>query len=124
MNKHSILDVHTEHTNWYSKLDFYKDEIAILENQLEEKVAKDKKTITLSEVEKFQNQFIIQKDNIDRIRHAVNIDEDKVIKELKRNPNNIDKYTIEEDFSIEDSIDTFEKNFKELRYEFSTFLAT
>lgn len=124
MNKHSILEVHTEHTNWYSKLDFYKDEIAILENQLEEKVAKDKKTITLSEVEKFQNQFIIQKDNIDRIRHAVNIDEDKVIKELKRNPNNIDKYTIEEDFSIEDSIDTFEKNFKELRYEFSTFLAT
>jgi hypothetical protein len=123
MNKHSILEVHTEHTNWYSKLDFFKDEIAILENQLEEIAAKNKKPDILAEVEKFQNQFIIQKDNIDRIRHAVNLDEDKVIKELKRNPNNIDKHSIEEDSSIEDSINTFEKNFKELRYDFSTFLA-
>lgn len=123
MNKHSILEVHTEHTDWYSKLDFYKDEIAILENQLEEIVAKNKKPDILTEIEKFQNQFIIQKDNIDRIRHAVNIDEDKVIKELKRNPNNIDKHSIKEDSSIEDSINTFEKNFKELRYDFSTFLA-
>lgn len=123
MNKHSILEIHTEHTNWYSKLDFYKDEIAILENQLEEVAAKTKKKDILAEIEKFQNQFIIQKDNIDRIRHDVNIDEDKVIKELRQNPYNLDKHSIKEDSSIEDSIETFEKNFKELRYDFSTFLA-
>lgn len=123
MSKHNIIETHAEHATWINKLDFYTDELRILNHRLEEIAVKNTHIEVLAEVEKFQNQFIIQKDNIDQIRHIVTLEEDKILKEVKTNPVAVDHRTIETHAGIEDLIETFEKNFKELRIEFNTFLS-
>lgn len=123
MGKHNIIETHAEHTSWISKLDFYTDELIILNHRLEEIAVKNTHIEVLAEVEKFQNQFIIQKDTIDQIRHIIILEEDKILKEVKTNPVAVDHRTVNVHPGIEDLIETFEKNFKELRIEFNTFLA-
>ena len=60
----ALYDVHQEHAEWISKLNFYKDDIKIFNTRLEEIVSKNNGEEVLAEVERFQNQFIIQRNNI------------------------------------------------------------
>jgi hypothetical protein len=124
MNKQeSIINLHHEHTEWINKLTFYKDDIKVLSKRLEEIVTKNNAKDVLSEVEKFQNQFIIQNDNIDRIKHIINLDEDKIKNEIQSNPVAVDHRKMGDHAEERDLVDTFEKNFNEIRAEFNKFSA-
>src|SRR6187455_2073598 len=53
------IDVlHSEHREWLSKLDFYKDDIMILRKRIEEIAMKNTSRDVLAMVEHFQTQFI------------------------------------------------------------------
>ena len=70
-SKDTIYNQHAENAEWTSKLNFYKDEVAIMRSRLEEITSKNNDKDVLAKVEHFQNQFIIQKNNNDEIAHAV-----------------------------------------------------
>ena len=76
--KAKIYDQHAENTAWTSKLNFYKDEIKIIKGRLEEVAAKNSSKEVLAQVERFQNQMIIQRNTIDEAIHAVKINEEKL----------------------------------------------
>lgn len=120
--KESIISLHGDHIEWINKLDFYKDDLKIFNNRLAEIVSKNNHTEVLAEIEKFQNQFIVQNDNIDQIKHIINLDEDKIIKEINSNPIAVDHRTMSHS-GEKDLVDTFEKNFKSIREEFNKFSA-
>ena len=120
--KESIISLHSDHTEWINKLDFYKDDLKVFNNRLAEIATKNNHTEVLAEVEKFQNQFIVQNDNIDQIKHIINLDEDKIIKEINSNPIAVDHRTMNHS-GERDLVDTFEKNFKSIREEFNKFSA-
>jgi hypothetical protein len=103
------------------KLDFYKDEIKILRNRLEEIAAKNNSGEVLSKVEHFQNQFIIQRDNIDNIAHAVKLNEEELLNEINRNPVAVDRRKMAYHEKEQDLVETFEQNFNEIRGEFNRF---
>jgi hypothetical protein len=63
--KAKIYDQHAENTEWTSKLNFYKDDIKIMTGRLEEVASKNSSKEVLAQVEHFQNQLIIQRNNID-----------------------------------------------------------
>jgi glycyl-tRNA synthetase len=63
---------------------FYTDEITILKNRLGEIASKNNQKDVLAQVEHFQNQLIIQKNNIDEISHIINVDEDLIKKEVEK----------------------------------------
>lgn len=117
----SIYKQHEENTEWTNKLNFYKDEVLILKGRLEEIASKNSSNDALAEVERFQNQLIIQRNNIDEILHAVKENEAALIEEIKSNPVAVDHRKVEYHAQEQDLVDSFEKNFNDLREEFNVF---
>jgi hypothetical protein len=117
----ALYDVHQEHAEWISKLNFYKDDIKIFNTRLEEIVSKNNGVEVLEEVERFQNQFIIQRNNIDEIAHIITLDEVELQNEVKANPVAVDHRKVGDQSEHRDLVTTFEKNFTKLRAEYNLF---
>ena len=118
-----IYTQHAVHTEWLSKLKFYTDEISILKGRLEEIASKNNKQDVLAQVEHFQNQLIVQKNNIDEISHTIKLDESAIEKEVNKNPVAVDHREMPSNSKQKEAVDAFEKNFNELRTEFKIFAA-
>lgn len=118
-----IYKQHEENVEWSNKLDFYKDEIKILQKRLEEIAGKNNHKDVLSLVEQFQNRLIIHRNTIDEIQHKVNISEDKLQDEITKNPVATDHRKVENHQAEKEEIQIFEKVFNELREEFNRFVS-
>lgn len=121
MSTASIYSQHEENTQWVSKLQFYRDELQLLNGRLEEIATKNNQAEVLKEVEHFQNQWIIQRNNIDEILHKVNENERSLQDEIKSNPVAVDHRKMEYHAVEKELIEGFEKNFNELRSDFNRF---
>ena len=118
-----IYTQHAEHSDWMSKLKFYDDEISILKNRLSEIISKNTHKDVLAQAEHFQNQLIVQKDNIDEISHTITLDEDAIQKEVENNPTSVDHRKRDSHTNEKIAVEAFEKNFNELRENFNKFAA-
>ncbi len=118
-----IYKQHEENLEWSNKLDFYKDEIYILQSRLEEVAEKNNQKEVLAFIEQFQNRLIIQRNTIDEIQHKVTISEDQLRDEINRNPVAVDHRKVANHEAEKEEIEVFEKVFKELREEFKRFAA-
>ena len=114
--KESIYKLHEENTIWLNKLDFYKDDLQILKDRLQEIAAKNSSKEVLAEVEHFQNQFYIQQNNMDNITHAIKINEKELMELIKSNPVAADRKKADCHEKEHDLVVTFEKNFKNLNF--------
>lgn len=119
----TIYKQHEENTEWSSKLDFYKDEITILTGRLEEIAGKNSTSEVLAEVEKYQNQLLLQRNTVDEISHLINVNEDALREEVNSNPVAVDHRTVEYHAKEQEMIVAFEKNFADLRADFIRFSA-
>jgi hypothetical protein len=118
-----IYKQHEENVEWSNKLDFYKEEIKILQNRLEEVAEKNNNKDVLALVEQFQNQLIIHRNTNDEIQHKVTLSEDKLQEEINKNPVATDHRKVEYHQNEKEEIQIFEKVFSELREEFNRFVA-
>ena len=121
--KTSIYTQHSEHTEWQNKLNFYKDEVKMMENRLLEISQKNTATEIRQEIEHFQNQFIIQIENISRISHHISAEEKQIQAEILKNPVASDHRRAEDHATERDMVTSFENNFNELRKEYNVFLS-
>ena len=121
--KEFIYTQHEENTAWSNKLDFYKADIKIHQNRLQEIASKNNRKEVLAGVEKFQNQLIIHRNTIDEIQHKVTISEDKLQGEIRREPVATDHRKTEYHAEVKEEMEIFEKVFKELREEFNRFVS-
>lgn len=119
--KDIIYTQHDEHRDWMSKLKFYEDEISIFKNRLSEIVSKNTQKDILAQAEHFQNQLIVQKENIDEISHSITVDEDTIQKAVDKKSKFIDHLDSEPHTNEKVAMESFEKNFTELRAEFNKF---
>jgi CBS-domain-containing membrane protein len=116
-----IYTQHSENMEWANKLKFYKEELEVLKTRLAEITSKNNNQEVLKEVEHFQNQFIIQRNNIDTIAHEVKMNEEKLMAEIKSNPVAADHRKVEYHTKEKDMVNSFEKNMNEIRSEFNRF---
>ena len=123
MNTKPINELHSEHTDWLKRLDFYTDEIDVMKKRIAEVAAKNTSKEILAQVEHFQNSMIIQKNNIDELRHGVNDHENYLEHRVDENPVAGDRRVVNDHPKMRDSINTFETNFNAIRHEFNEFLA-
>lgn len=121
--KANIYKQHGENTEWTNKLNFYKDDIKIMTVRLEEVADKNSSDEVLANVEHFQNQLIVQRNNIDEALHAVKINEGSLQAEINSNPIAVDHRAVEYHAEEKDMVYAFEKNFNDLRGEFNEFIA-
>lgn len=121
--KKTIYELHEEHKTWLNKLLFYKDELKIMDNRIMEVAKKNTSKEVRSLADHFNNQLIIQKEQIDILRHDINSHELYLEAEVLENPNNIDKEKFLDHKKHRESIATFEKQFRDLREELIDFLS-
>jgi len=55
-------ELHADHLLWTNNMKFYLDELTIFEKRLGELVTRNTKLEVVSQIEHFQNQFILQKE--------------------------------------------------------------
>lgn len=121
--KVNIIDQHLENQDWLKRLAFYKEEIVILKERLDEVTTKNNALDFLKDVEHFQNQFIVQRNNIDELGHSIKMNEQRLVNEVNANPVAVDRRKVENHVTEEDFIGYFEKNFAELRTDYNKFLS-
>lgn len=123
MEKKLIYDLHSEHREWANKMIFYKDELKIMQKRIEEIASKNSAKDILALVEHFQNQIIIQSNNIDELKHRINEHEQFIQAEINKNEVAADKQKSSDHPKMREDVSVFEKTFNDLRKELVNFLA-
>ncbi|MCU0324718.1 MAG: hypothetical protein MUF45_05635 [Spirosomaceae bacterium] len=116
-----LFDLHEDHIEWLKALAFYEDELQILKNRLGEVSFKNTDQAIKMQVEKFQNQFLIQKNEIDYLKHYINQDEKSITDEILSNPTASDRRKADDNIELRDRYETFITLFGNLKEEFNDF---
>jgi hypothetical protein len=123
MRLEKIYAQYEENMEWLNSLYFYNYEIKVMLNRLSEITLKNSSHDVLSAVDHFSNQLTIQKQQIDTIKHNININNDAINAEVKKNRTALDHRSMADHTDIRDSIVTFEMMFASLKKEFNIFLS-
>lgn len=121
-NKNYIADIHKENEAWLNDLKFFSDELVIFDEELQDVSSKNTDQEFKMEVEKFQNQFIIQKNEIDYLKHLITIQEDFLVDVVKANPVAVDHKKVAENTTLKERFEIFEPIYAEMKTEFRSFL--
>jgi hypothetical protein len=117
-----LTEQHVAYREWLNRLAFYKDELKIMQNRIAEIAERNTKTDVLAQVEHFQNMLIIQKNQIDRLRHDIDKQEEELVSLALKNPVASDHRRVEFHPEQKQKIELFEKIFNELRHELILWL--
>lgn len=123
MEQKYIIDLHREQRAWVNRLMFYKDDIRYMHGRLAEITLKNTDREVRAMVEHFQNQLIIQSDNLDTLRHNIKAFENIIERIIKDNHIEIDHRKVDSENSLRDQMEMFEKIFNELRKDLIHFAA-
>ncbi len=102
---------------------FYKEEIKILQDRLEEVSSKNNSFEARQGIEHFQNQFIMHQNNIDELKHTVNLLVEKMSKDAIQHGGRIEKESVIDEEKLNDEFVGLEKVIKDMRHEFNLFLS-
>lgn len=122
METKKIYELHEEHKEWLNNLAFYKDEIKVMQNRVSEVASKNSSPDVLKQIEHFQNQLIIQRNNIDELCHSIKDHENYLENRVNENPTAVDHRKVNDHPKMRDSYSSFDKVFNELRKELNEFL--
>lgn len=122
METKKAFDLHAEHMEFMNKLRFYDDDVKVLQNRLDEVVTKNNGSELMKNVEHFQNQFIMRKEQIDEMKHAVKEHENYIQAKIGNNPA-ADHVSLADHPKMREDINTFETAFADMRKEFIGFLS-
>lgn len=123
MSYSSITRISSDHNVWLKSLEFYKDEIRLLQNRLTEVATKNTTFEARQGVEHFQNQFIVQRNNIDELKHEMNHYADEVNHDALHHAGHMDDLLVEEKKVLKEKYEDFERVMNGLRHEFNDYLA-
>jgi hypothetical protein len=117
-----IYTQHEENVKWASELEFYRDEIKVMENRLAEVARANSSRDILAMVEQFQNRLIVQKNNINALKHRININNHGIENEIKKNKTAVDHRSITDHSDLREQFGLFEKSYRETKTELNLFL--
>jgi hypothetical protein len=119
----TIYQLHEDHNLWLNKLAFYKDELAVMQKHLSAAAEKNTKKEMFALVEHFQNQLIVQDEQVDTLLHLVKEHESSLEKAANKRPVAIDRQPFEDHVAQREAMESFEKIFNDLRKEMAAFLS-
>lgn len=123
IQKVHIDDLHFEHQRWLSELRFFKDELPIFQNRLEEIANRYSNKDVLKELDHFQNQLSIQSNAMDELMHDINEHEKQLARYAEEHPVAIDHVLFNDHAPFRDRVETNSKIMSELRKDFQAYLA-
>jgi hypothetical protein len=118
----SIRSLHMEYQLWTRELIFYKEEIRIFEDHLTAILKRNNKNGVPAQVEHFQNQFILQKEVIDFLKHDLQVSERQLAGFVyEMSGDGIDNIKMDNHGSLRERMTTFRKIYKDIKNEFRRF---
>ena len=118
----SIRSLHLEYQLWVRELVFYKEEIKIFEDHLEAVNNKNTKKTVRAQVEHFQNQFVLQKEVIDILKHNLNTSEKQLASFVyDMSGMGLESIKMDNHPKLREEMITFRKLYKELKQDFRRF---
>lgn len=121
MQTTSIKNSSTEHAEWKNALGFYKDELGFFKNRLTAIASKNSGREIMQMVEHFQNQFLIQSENIDILRYDINEHLNGVAKEIQQHAGHISSEQLSVYRLLKDRFESEQKVFTGIKEEFAQF---
>jgi hypothetical protein len=107
-----------EHKEWQGKINFYRYEIERMKSELATALMTDRNQYNMPQVEHYQNQFILQRDVLDVMRHDFKQHENKLEDHSSHPMMNLAAMHLSE----REKLISFEEIFKELRADFHAFI--
>jgi hypothetical protein len=123
MQSTSITSGEHHYAEWKKDLGFYQDELKVFTNRLTEVAAKNTGRETMQMVEHFQNQFIIQSENIDILLHDLKLHVSAVAQDVQEHAGHVSRDRLAMDGVLKDRVDAETHVFGELKTEFMQFLS-
>ncbi len=121
--KDSLSHLHLLCEDWHRELSFFKVELKIFKNRLDEVASKNTHQDILIQVEHFENKFRIMSNNIDELLHDVQLKAGVISQQSVAQPKYIHVKMMEVDVNIQDLMEYTSKDFHETKHEFYKFLA-
>lgn len=117
-----ITDLHRTNREWLNLINFYRDEVRVMEKRMSEIASKNTGKEVLANLEHFQNQVIIQKAHLDDMQGDIVQLEDIISDEIKKNQTAADhrRHAIPE--KLNQDMEQFRKLFYELRKNFMEYM--
>lgn len=113
----------TEHIKWLKSLELYKQQLAVMEQEMIQFVASRPPRTISPRIEQFQNQFIRQREVLDTLRHNIKAHEN----EIERMTNFALEYlrdrVTREHIKLKSEYKRFVELFMEMEQDFQDFLA-
>ena len=111
------------HTEWLRSLEFYKEEMKIFKTRLTEVAGKNTSFEARQGMEHFENQFTVQRENIDELNHEIGLYTSKIAEESSEHAGHVEEELVTEHDLLKEKVEGFEKTFNELRHEFNEYLS-
>jgi hypothetical protein len=121
--KTSLNALHHQTTDWLRELQFYKDEIKLLQGRLGEVAAKNTAQEVLAQVDHFENKFIILNEQADILKHDVNQVNESVLAHAKANPTHLDEKYVPTATALLNRVSDYSKSVADTRFELNQFLS-
>jgi hypothetical protein len=122
MSYTNVVNIAKGQADWLKALSFYEDEIYIMENRLAEVAMKNSSFEARQGVEHFQNQFVIQRNHIDNLKHDIREFEHRLSVDAEKHQGHVDNGFQAGHDVLNDKFKIFEKLMNELRHEYNTYL--
>jgi len=120
-HKRYLKDLHFDHKIWRNELEFYKEELQILQTRLEDLAERNTDHEMKALQEQFQNRFIRQNEVIDELLHEINVHEDELAQFIKDHPVASDHVHFDDHAPMRDKMNTFNKLYKDLKDDFHRY---
>jgi hypothetical protein len=123
MSYNKVSHCGNDHNEWLNSIDFYEKEFNILEERLLEIGKKNNGSEAMAGVEHFQNQFVVQRNTMDELKHDIHEHAGKVSVDLKEHAGKKETVLAGNHDLLKERFINSEKIVKDLRHEFNLFLA-
>ena len=116
------VDLHFEHENWQRELDFWEDELKSFHLRLEELIKRWTDHQVLAEIEKFQNQFMIQEKEFDSLKDQIAMHEKNMASHYEKNEDVLNKMFVSQHLSLREVMVTERNLYNNLKKDFFRFM--
>ena len=107
-------DLHFEHENWQRELDFWGDELKSFHLRLEELINRWTDHKVLAEIEKFQNQFMIQEKEFYSLKDQIAMHE--------KNEDVLNEMFVSQHLALREVMETERNLYDNLKKDFFRFM--
>lgn len=114
--------LHKECKEWLSQLDLFYRELSLFQNHLKDVTDRNSGEEVMRQVEHFQNRFIIEKENLDTLKHDVSVHDQAMAREIQSGSILEDRDYTGDQFDLRHRVYMQEKLFREMKHEFYNFL--